>query len=98
MSAYVDAVESSWPVSSTRLYVLRAATVHDAELQQVIHYICNGWPRVVPTHLQADQQAQGELSIVKGLLVYCDWVIVPVNQRHNILKKLHESHQGLQKC
>ena len=51
VSAYVDAVETPWPISSTRLDILRAATVHDAELQQVIHYICNGRPHVEPTHL-----------------------------------------------
>ena len=54
---------------SASLDILRAATVHDAELQQVINYVCSGWPHVVPTHLQAYQQAQGELSIVKGLFV-----------------------------
>ena len=62
----------------------------------MINYVYNGWPHVVPTHLQAYQQAQGELSIVKRLLMYCGRVVVPVNQRHDIPEKLHESHQGLQ--
>ena len=53
VSAYTDAVEASWPISSTRLDVRRAATVHDAELQQVINYVCNGCSYVVPSHLQA---------------------------------------------
>ena len=83
VSEYVDAVEASWPISSTCLDVLRAAIVHDAELQQVMNYVCNGWPNAVPAHLQAYPQAQGELSIVKGLLVYCGRIVVPVNQRHN---------------
>ena len=98
MSAYTDAVEASWPISSTRLDVRRAATVHDAELQQVINYVCNGCSYVVPSHLQAYQQAQGELSIVKGLFVYYGRIVVPVNQRHDILEKLHESQQGLHRC
>ena len=53
VSAYTDAVEASWSISSARLDVLKAATVHEAELQQVINYVCNSWPHVVPSHLQA---------------------------------------------
>ena len=98
VSTRVVAVEASRPISSTRLDFLRAATIHDAELQQVIKYVCSGRPHMIPSHLQAHQQAQGELSIVKALLVYCGRVVVPVNQRHDILETLHESHQGLHKC
>ena len=67
VSTHVVAVEASRPISSTRLDFLRAATIHDAELQQVIKYVCSGWPHMIPSHLQAHQQAQGELSIVKAL-------------------------------
>ena len=30
--------------------------------------------------------------------MYCGWIVVPVNQRHDILEKLHESQQGLHNC
>ena len=41
ISAYVDRVERSWPIATTRLYQLRAATVHDPKLQRVIGYVLN---------------------------------------------------------
>lgn len=44
------------------------------------------------------QQAQGELSMINGLLVYNSHIVVPESQRKYILQKLHESHQGLTKC
>ncbi|KAK7102680.1 hypothetical protein V1264_020867 [Littorina saxatilis] len=98
VSAYVDFVEESWPIAESRLDVLRAATVHDAELQQVIQYVCNGWPQSVSANLQAYQQVQGELSLIRGLLVCGKRVVIPVSERPDLLKKLHESHQGLHKC
>jgi hypothetical protein len=53
------------PVTETRMEKLRAATVHDPDLQQVISYILNGWPETkVAAHLECYQQVQGELSLV----------------------------------
>lgn len=95
---YVDAVHDSWPITSNRLDRLRAATIQDRDLQQVIHYVYNGWPAAVPTHLKGFQQAQGELSMVDGLLVYGTRVVIPASQHQEMLEMLHESHQGLHKC
>ncbi|KAK7088509.1 hypothetical protein V1264_022420 [Littorina saxatilis] len=98
VTAYVDAIESSWPVTENRLGKLRAATVHDPELQKVIGYVLKGWPYSTPTKLQGYRQAQGELSLVNGLLVYNGRIVVPESQRKEVLKQLHETHQGLHKC
>ena len=99
VTAYVDVVTSSWPVTSRRLQELRAATVHDADLQQVINYILNGWPSAdVAEQLRPYRQLQGELSVVDGLVVYNCQIVVPASQRMEILQRLHETHQGLHKC
>ena len=34
----------------------------------------------------------------RHMFVYCGQVVVPMNQWHNVLVKLHETHQGLQMC
>ncbi|KAL8586722.1 hypothetical protein ACOMHN_038708 [Nucella lapillus] len=98
VTAYVNNVESCWPVTQQRMDRLRAATVHDPELQQVIEYVLNGWPRTPPVNLQAYHQVQGELSLISGLLVYNNRIVVPSSQREDVLHKLHETHQGLHKC
>ncbi|GAB1610332.1 uncharacterized protein K02A2.6-like, partial [Argonauta hians] len=98
VSAFVDGVESSWPIATTRLDQLRAATVHDPKLQKVIGYVLNGWPSDVPTELMEYRQAKGELSLINGLLVHDTRIVVPERKRRFILEKLHETHQGLQKC
>ena len=98
VSAHVDAVESNWPLAPTRLDQLRAATVHDPKLQKVMGYVLNGWPTVVSDELTEYQQAKGELSLINGLLVHDTRIVIPERERPFILKKLHETHQGLQKC
>lgn len=64
VAAFVDGVESHWPLTLQRLQLLHSATVHDPELQQVIEYVLNGWPSRSPANLQAYRQAQDELSLI----------------------------------
>lgn len=98
VTSYVDSVMTSKPVTPKRLEALRAATVHDPELQQVINYTLNGWPSTVAEQYRPYQLVQGELSLVDGLLVYNHRIVVPFTERKNVLQKLHETHQGLNKC
>ena len=98
VTSHVDAVVSNLPITTARMDALRAATVHDPDLQQVIGYILSGWPNQVAGHLKAYKQVQGELSLVDGLVIYQQRVVVPASQRKIVLHKLHETHQGLHKC
>lgn len=97
---YVDAVQACWPVSSTRLDVIRQAAVHDADIQQVMDYVLNGWPNphAVPSHLRDYYMVRNSLSIIGGLLVYEQRIAIPQSQRGDIIGRLHESHQGVAKC
>ena len=95
---HVEVVDELREITSYRMAALRAATVHDQVIQQVMSYVLNGWPRSIPPNLQAYAQIQSELSIINGLLVYQDRIVVPETQRDIILEKLHETHQGLTKC
>ena len=98
VTSYMEGVESHFHLTSRKLDHLRAETVHDTQLQQVISYVLNGWPKMVAHDVQAYQQAQGELSVVNGLVVFGNRVVIPASQRQRILHQLHESHQGLHKC
>ena len=98
VTAYVNGVMDNQQITPRRIEALQSATVHDPELQQVISYILNGWPQSVAEQFQPYQQAQGELSVVDGLVIFNNRIVVPVSQRKDILHKLHETHQGLHKC
>ncbi|KAK7501760.1 hypothetical protein BaRGS_00007191 [Batillaria attramentaria] len=41
---------------------------------------------------------QGELLLIDGLVVYNHRIVISVSQHKDILHKLHEMHQGLNKC
>ena len=97
VTAHVDTVMSSQQISTRRMDSLKAATVHDKELQRVADYILNGWPQTVPENMIPYKQVEGDLSLADGLIVYQNRIVVPSSQRKEILDKLHESHQGLWK-
>ena len=63
-------------------------------------YTLHRWPAKysVPPHLEEYERVKGDLSIVDGLLIYQDRIVVPTKQRTEVLEILHESHQGLEKC
>ena len=98
VTAYVDGVMDNQQITPRRIEALQSETVHDPEQQQVISYILNGWSQSVAEQFQPYQQAQGDLSVVDGLVVFNNRIVVPVSQRKDILHKLHETHQGLYKC
>ncbi|GFN90719.1 retrovirus-related pol polyprotein from transposon opus [Plakobranchus ocellatus] len=52
VKAYVELATSKFPVTDHRLEKLMSETLHDVELQQMITYVCNGWPKTVSTQLQ----------------------------------------------
>ena len=95
---YVDFVKSHWPVSLNRQASLKVATAQDPILQSITHYILHGWPKQIPEKLQDYDKAKGELSIVDGLIVYHNRIVIPESERQHILNVLHESHQGFDKC
>ena len=47
VKAYVDAVQTTWPVTNSRLNIIKQSAVHDPEMQQneILDYVLNGWPR-----------------------------------------------------
>ena len=42
--------------------------------------------------------AYSEFSVVNGMLLYRNRIVIPEGQRMEVLDKLHASHQGITKC
>ncbi|KAF0029439.1 hypothetical protein F2P81_018544 [Scophthalmus maximus] len=98
--AYIRAVVTNKPMSSDKLKEIREATLNDADLQTIIRCIQNGWPRrmaVFPPS-SAFYAARNHLSEADGLVLYQDRIVIPARLRANVLKQIHEGHQGLTKC
>ena len=62
---YVDTVQAVWPMSSGKLSEMKRATEKDVNLQSVIYFVLNGWPKseaVVPSQLKPFYTVRSELS------------------------------------
>lgn len=74
---------------------------NDAELQDVLHHIKNGWPDKSNTRIAAQPywHCRDELySTKEGMICRGQRLIVPSAARMEILRKLHMSHRGVVAC
>uniref|UniRef100_A0AAR2JBB0 Gypsy retrotransposon integrase-like protein 1 n=1 Tax=Pygocentrus nattereri TaxID=42514 RepID=A0AAR2JBB0_PYGNA len=98
---YIATVMQGIPASQSRMDSIKAATTTDCELQTVIRYIRNGWPEYrdkVPLDVRAYVKVKNELSETNGLVIRGCRIVIPKSLRAEILKKIHDGHQGLTKC
>ena len=98
---HIDSVIKTKPMSDMKLQALQEATTKDCELQIVIKHTLEGWPRHkldVEPEVRAYYQMQAELSVAYGLLLRNDRIVVPNEMREEMLKRIHDGHQGITKC
>ncbi|KAJ8412720.1 hypothetical protein AAFF_G00116710 [Aldrovandia affinis] len=88
---------TSRPVSKTKLDTIREATRADMDMQMVIHYNHEGWPKHVPYQLKGCSAARAALSAEDGLLLYGDRIAIPASLWEEVLEQIHRGHQGLTK-
>ena len=72
----------------------------DSTLSRVMHYVLNGWPGNANECAEPAQPYftyREELTIVDGLLVKGNRIVIPTDMRQDCLETLHEPHLGLQK-
>ena len=100
MNLYVDSVSAHMPISDTHLKRIYDAMKNDSEIQQVISLTRKGWPetgKYLSGSISEYFSARNEFSVVDGLLLYRNRLVIPISQRMEVLEKLHMSHQGLTK-
>ena len=84
-------------VEPTRLEYLQDATKSDNELTDLSKLITEGWPdslQDVPEHLRPYWSFRDELTIMNGLVLKGNRVVIPRSDRHNTLERLHDSHHN----
>uniref|UniRef100_A0A3Q2QUM5 Gypsy retrotransposon integrase-like protein 1 n=1 Tax=Fundulus heteroclitus TaxID=8078 RepID=A0A3Q2QUM5_FUNHE len=80
---------------------IRAETAADEHLQVLIRYIKNEWPE----HIQHTQSSareyfpvRNELSVHDVLVLRGSRIVIPGSMRTEMLERIHDGHQGLNKC
>ncbi|XP_077538135.1 uncharacterized protein LOC144150167 [Haemaphysalis longicornis] len=76
---------------------VQLATKADVTLQKVAEYVSKGWPdkKKVHSDLTAYFHVRDELSVVDGLLMRDDRVVIPGVLVPTFLELAHENHQGI---
>nr|XP_033936287.1 uncharacterized protein K02A2.6-like [Pseudochaenichthys georgianus] len=101
VECYVAAVMSSIPASPKKIDSIRAETAADEQLQEVIRYIQEGWPEHrahINTCVREYFPVRNELSMHDGVVTRGSRIVIPGRLRSEILERIHEGHQGLNKC
>ncbi|KAK2143360.1 hypothetical protein NP493_4554g00000 [Ridgeia piscesae] len=91
---HVCAMKSGLPVSERKWEQIAEATANDEELQRVVCCMSDGTvvcPKPYLTFID-------ELSIVDGVIVKGQRVVVPRSMRTQMLQLVHEGHMGIEKC
>ena len=89
------------PVSIEKMDAFRESTANDETMQQLRLTIRRGWPKKMsslPRELQEYWNVRDELHEADGLVLRGDRLVVPSDLRQDMLKLIHESHQGMDKC
>ena len=87
-------------VHVTTLDKIRIHSKTDSTLSLVMRYILDGWPGNANECAEPAQPYftyREELTIVDGLLVKGNRIVIPTDMRHDCLETLHVPHLGLQK-
>ena len=95
MNLHVNLITESLPVSDMKSKQIAAETEKDTVLQRVIKNLNEGWSR---GDCQQYYNIRAELSVVNGLLLRKNRIVIPQSLRSEMLKRLHEGHLGMEKC
>ena len=77
---------------------VRLATASDMDMQDLLHFIEDGFPANIdqlPQSLQEFHRFKRHLSSVDGVILYKDRIVIPTPLRRNVLATLHSAHQGV---
>ena len=85
------------PASSQRIDEIKEA---DTVCSTLISYCENGWPEkhLLSLQLKPYWKWRGQLTTHNKLLLYGTRIVIPLTMQHEILQKLHDGHQGIQRC
>ena len=100
VEVFMDAVVSTLPASAQQLQMYCKSQAEDSECARVQEYCRNGWPekRFVEPDILPYWKARSSLSMHKDLLLYEHRIVVPVVLRKETLERVHEGHQGIDRC
>ena len=100
VEAFVDSVIQSLPATSQRLEIYQRAQAEDSICSKVIEYCQSSWPekRTLDLSITPYWKVRGSITVHDGLLLYNQRIVVPRSLQRETLDRIHEGHQGIERC
>ena len=100
MEAFIESVSENLPVSKSGLETYRKAQSSDGVCSRVKEFCTSGWPKkhLIEAELLPYWKVRNSSSLHNGLLLYHSRIIVPHSLQDETLEKIHEGHQGIERC
>ena len=79
---------------------IAAAGAADPEYQELIQYVNEGCPQKkgqLAAHLLPHCKLKDDLCVVHGIVLYQSRIVIPKRERKEVLRRLHASHQGVER-
>ncbi|GCB72887.1 hypothetical protein scyTo_0002237 [Scyliorhinus torazame] len=95
IEAQVQLCTSDLPASDNRVVQIDEETAKDPLLQRVMHHLS-----IVSSASQCPQfyNVKDDLTVVEGILLKLNRIVIPQSMRAMVLGQLHEGHLGVEKC
>lgn len=94
-------VITNLPVSNEKFEEFRKETIKDLTLTKLSEAVLNWWPQTksqAATEIQKYWNYRENISVVDRVLFRGQQLIVPDSMRAEMLKRIHESHLGVESC
>ena len=84
----------------TALGVYRQKQVEDPVCSKVMEYCKSGWPRkhLLQSKVIPYWKLRSSLTMCNNLLLYNNRIIIPTSLQKDVMKRIHEGHQGIERC
>jgi len=101
LDAHIHTVISNIPVGDQKTEMIRQATEADAQFRVLKNVILEGWPYILkecPKQIVDFWNHRDELTIIDGIILKGNRIVIPQSCRSLMLDKLHSNHMGVEKC
>ena len=97
---FIEACVAHLPASNTRLDEYRKAQAADSICSRRFEYCRQGWPTKnnIDIAIGPYWKVRSELSIHNNLLLHGKQIVVPKSLQKETLSKIHQGHQGIERC
>jgi len=101
IDVYVNMVMTSLPITTTSTERIKEETSKDHVMLQLMKTVMDGWPvqrQQCPKEIQDFWNYRDEMSVVEGLVLKGNRLVIPESLQKEMLQQIHKGHFGMEKC